>query len=376
MNDVLVEKALDKLQAEVGDKIVELDAKVRDLAQKSQPGWGPGDGGTGGSRKSVGRLAVESQQVKDLLVGNSRQAVVTMDGTSFFAKSTIVQDPGSPRTPGDTFALPNRLAGIVPGAMRNLTIRDLLPTETATSNQVGATREESFTNRAAGQVAEGEAKPESDLDFDLVQLPVQTIAHFVRASKQVLSDSAALERYLNMRMAYFVRLKEEQQLLLGTGTGGELTGMMHAGNSTAFVPESGDTEADSIRRAIEAVQVAEYSPQAVILNPSDWSRIEREKTTAGVYVLGDGSARALVSEGMPRSLWGVPVVLSNSMPAGQFLTGDFQAACVLWDREQVSVTIGFVNDQFTRNLVTILAEERVALAIHVPGALVSGDLTL
>ena len=368
-------KALDKLESSVVGKLAEHDAQIRELVQKGQEGFGGMPSMSPQKRKSVGRMAVQSEQVKSMLAGNSRQAAITLDGASFFAKSAIVQDPGSPREAGDTFALPNRMGGIVPGAMRRLTVRDLLPVETATSNQVGATREESFTNNAAGQVAEGEQKAETALSFDLVQLPVQTIAHFVTASKQVLSDSAALERYLDMRMSYFVRLKEEQQLLLGTGADGELTGMMSAGNSTLFVPSTGDSAADSIRRAIEAVEIADYSPQAVVLNPSDWSAIEREKES-GRYVLGDGSARALVAEGMPRSLWGVPVVLSNSVPQGRFLTGDFTAACLLWDREQVTVTLGFTGDQFTRNLVTILAEERVALAIHVPGALVSGDLTV
>jgi hypothetical protein len=138
MNDVaLVEKALDKLQAEVGDKIVELDAKVRDLAQKSAPGWGPGDGGTGGARKSLGD-AVRTEQFKALLAGQTRSATATL---AMDIKSTITGDTGSPPSADDVMSPATRVPGIVSGAVRRLQVADLIPRVAVASNQAAVTVE-------------------------------------------------------------------------------------------------------------------------------------------------------------------------------------------------------------------------------------------
>jgi HK97 family phage major capsid protein len=374
MNDVLIEKALDKLQAEVGDKIVELDAKVRDLAQKSQPGWGPGDGGTGGARKSLGATVIEDDAMRALLQGKSRSATVTLP---LEIKNVIVGDTGSPATPGDTFSLPNRLGRIVEGRTRQLSILDLLPVEQATSNTVSCTRESDFSNGAAGQTAEGAEKPESSMDFDLVEQPVITLATHIGASRQVLSDAPILRAYIERRLMHFVARALDQQLLTGDGTPGNLSGMLNAGNFTAYAPATGDNQLDSLRNAIAGIQIADYSPSAIVLNPADWRDIELLKdSTDDRYLLAEGGASRYVAGGMDAQLWGLPVIPSNAMPAGEFLVGDFQSAAIFWDRQSVTVEAGFIQDDFIRNRVRMLCELRCALTVNIPAALVSGSLTI
>jgi HK97 family phage major capsid protein len=69
----------------------------------------------------------------------------------------------------------------------------------------------------------------------------------------------------------------------------------------------------------------------------------------------------------------MPVVESEAITAGTALVGDFSKA-VLWDREQASVTMTDSHaDFFIRNLVAILAEERVAFAVTRPKAFVAAD---
>jgi len=63
------------------------------------------------------------------------------------------------------------------------------------------------------------------------------------------------------------------------------------------------------------------------------------------------------------------------VPAGVALVGDFRRA-VLWDREQANITITDSHDNFfIRNMVAILAEERVAFGVIRPAAFVEIDLT-
>jgi HK97 family phage major capsid protein len=68
------------------------------------------------------------------------------------------------------------------------------------------------------------------------------------------------------------------------------------------------------------------------------------------------------------------VVESHAMDAGDFLAGSAFAATI-YDREQVTVRIaeqhaGF----FVENMVAVLCEERLALTVERPQALVHGAL--
>lgn len=367
----IVEKALEELQGKVLDKVNNLDAMVRDLAQQ-RDGYTMMPGTK--AAKSVGQLALESEQFQALLSGQAKTAKVTLDAS--LATKSITGDTGSPPSADDVMSAADRLGYIVPGAQRRLRVRDLLPVAAASSNQVSACRETIYTNAAAGQEYEGDAAAQSAFTFDLKTLPVVTLTHYVTASEQVLQDATALRTYIDGRLRYGCLLREEIQLLTGDGTAGNLDGFLKAGNHTAYSAASGDSATDTIRKAIEASQLADYEPSAIILHPTDWRAIEAAKATGGEYILGNGNARGYLAEGMPWQLWGVPVVVTSSMTQGKFLLGDFQAAAVLWDRQQATVELGYINTQFVEKMVTLRASERVALAVNVPAALQGGDLTI
>jgi HK97 family phage major capsid protein len=76
---------------------------------------------------------------------------------------------------------------------------------------------------------------------------------------------------------------------------------------------------------------------------------------------------------LPPMLWGRPVVESDAMPEDQFLVGAFRLAATLFDREQATIAISTEDrDNFIKNMVTILCEERLALAVARPAAFVHG----
>ena len=110
-------------------------------------------------------------------------------------------------------------------------------------------------------------------------------------------------------------------------------------------------------------------PTAIVLNPADWTDIDLTKTQDNGYVFSNpASASAPV-------LWGLPVVATNAITSGTFLIGDFAIGAQVWDREQVSVTVSLEDgDNFKKNMVTILAEERLALTVYRPSAFVSGSI--
>lgn len=185
-----------------------------------------------------------------------------------------------------TTVAPQRLDGIVTPGLQRLTVRDLLAQGSTSSNAIEYVRENVFTN-GADVVAEGALKPESDITFTKETANVKTIAHWIQASRQIVSDSSQLQSYINNRLLHGLALKEEAQLLNGDGTGDNLTGLNQV--ATAYstgLTVTGDTFADVVAHAVYQVSTSEFEASAVILNPSDWHKISLMKDQEGRYIFG------------------------------------------------------------------------------------------
>ena len=261
--------------------------------------------------------------------------------------------------------------GMVQPAQQRLFIRDLLSWGRTGSNSIEYVRETGFTNNAA-PVSENptNVKPESDIQFELDTDPVATIAHWVRASRQVLSDAAMLASYIDGRLRYGLKLKEEAQLLKGSGVGLNLNGIYTQASAyvNPGVTVQAETAIDRLRLALLQVTLAEYEADGIVLSPIDWAAIELTKTTDNQYLFASPTGLAVPG------LWGRPVVATQAMDAGDYLVGSFQQCAQGWDREVVSVTVSSEDrDNFVKNMVTILCEERVGLAVYRPEAFVKGD---
>ncbi len=314
----------------------------------------------------VGTEFIKSDQYQALVEGRQGQARMEM-------KTAIINAAGQnqPLVPAD------RSMGIIHEPNRMLRIRDVLAATGTNSNLIEYAKENVFTNNAGATVAgspeafENVTKPESGITFTLATEAVQTIAHWIPASKQVIADSAQLQGYISGRLTYGLKLKEETQLLSGTGSNGQLNGLIT--QATAYTVQSPQltNEMDIIREAIKQAQLSEYFPTNIVLNPQDWYDIDVRKvgTSDDRYVVGNPREMSA-----PR-LWGLPVILSNSITAGTFLLGAFDMGAEIKDRMQATVEVSRENsDNFVKNMITILAEERIALVVYRPAAFITGSL--
>lgn len=359
-------KASTELTGKVDDlaqKFADSDAKLQDLMQKAAGGFSQQKE----KPETLGTVFMKNEAVQNFMKGQG-------DKVRLDIKNTIIGEGGSPQDPVDTIVRPDRLAGIVPGAFRSLNVLDVIPMGSTSSNQVEYTQELAFTNNAA-EVAEAGAKAQTDLTFKLVQEPVRTLAHWIKMSKQVMEDAPALEGYVNRRMIHGVQRRLQFQILRGNGTSPNLSGLSAAGRHTAFTPTTGETQLDSINRAKYAVIAADFTPNVVMINPADWGTIERTKESGGGYTLGDGAAITYVANGMIPLVWGLMVVPSNDVAAGKFYVLDTNAV-QMFNRQGVTVELGFAGDDFTNNLITLRAEMRGALAVFQPTAVRYGDLVI
>ncbi|OEG96126.1 capsid protein [Klebsiella michiganensis] len=341
----------------------ELKERLTELEQKSarRPNDAPAQ------RKSLGELVVESEEFKGMDSSARKSIRVKLE------QKDIMNEPATTGTGVSTtnsLVVSDRVQGIIAPPERTLTIRNLLIPGNTASNGIEFVQETGFTNNAAA-VAEGALKPKSDIKFELKSAPVRTIAHYFKASRQILDDAPGLASYIDGRAQYGLRFKEEQQLLSGDGTGANILGILP--QATEFAPAltlSNATPIDRLRLAVLQAVLAEYPASGFVLNPIDWAGIELTKDNEGRYIIAQP-----VNGGVPR-IWGLPVVETQAMAQNNFLTGAFNMAAQIFDRMDIEVLLSTENeDDFIKNMVTIRAEERLALAVYRPEAFVTGNVT-
>jgi len=291
---------------------------------------------------------------------------------------------------GGALVRPDRRPDVIVPPQRPVYIRDLLPTVPTASNAVEVMRENVFTNNAAPQApssantaigaGEFEAKAQSNITYELVTVPVRTMAHHLPASRQVLTDAGVLQGLINNRLMRGLFLESDAQLLYGDGTNQNLTGLLvdndvsdigelDSGTSAADVPGA---MLDHIRAAVTECQKNEfYEVNGVVLNPADFETLETAKGSDGQYIWV-----TVPTGGEPR-VWRVPVIVSNAINQGQFILGDWTSGATIYDREQMDIRVSESHSEnFTKNVVEILAEERYGFGIERPKAYAKGAFTV
>jgi HK97 family phage major capsid protein len=368
--DVLTDvmKNLNSQLCEFTDDIKEKFAQTRDRvhALEQRKSLGSFSPDTSFGTETLATYVSKSANLKALMGGSGNSARIDLPaGLLSFTKAAIVSQ-GSDLSPA------MRVPGIVNTPVRTKRVRDLLPIGATGNNLVEFTREVTFTNAAAPQFSGGQhenvAKGESGITFELKEAPVRTLAHWIPVSKQVLSDSQQMATYLNVRLMEGLKIIEDVQILNGDGAGGNLSGILATGNNVA-APAAvvGENKADRLLRTIAALQVDEMTADGILLHPNDFAELQLMKSSAGEYLLGD-PARTTEPK-----LWGVDVVVSTVIPAGTFLVGAWAIGAQLWDREQAAVQVSYEHgDNFTKNMATVLCEERLALTIYRPRAFRKG----
>jgi HK97 family phage major capsid protein len=345
----------------------ELSVRVAELEQKSARARGIGNEPM--VQKSLGQIVIDNEEVKSRLLSGAKggrvqfpvetRAIMSATGSwgsTVSATTSLV--------PADRQALNLMLP------QRGLTVRDLVAPGTTISNAIEYAVQTTRTNNAA-TVAEGAAKPYSNYAWDLRSFPVRTLAHMIKASRQILDDAPGLQSIIDAEMRYGLSLVEENQLLYGDGTGQNLLGIVPQATaySAPYTEPVGTNAMDRIRFAMLQSVLALLPVTGIVLNPTDWTKIETSKDANGRYIIGD--PQGIIA---PR-LWGLPVVSTIALSAGTFLTGSFRAAAQIFDRLSVEILISTENvDDFEKNLISIRCESRLAFVVKRPAGFVTGNL--
>lgn len=361
-------------QAEQVKSWQQLEAKLIEMQLEQKRSYG---GQAPTERKTLGAKFVESENYKSNN-GRSVNDVEIKDISSLAASAgALVRRDRDPEVYRSI------------GGMRPIRIRDLIPSIPTTSNSVEIMRQTSATGNAEPQgtvagIGAGEfvAKKQSNLTWELVIVNISTIAHWVPASRQVLTDAPMLQGLIDSELSYGLQLESDAQLLFGDGLGQNMTGIMNdaaindigqiaAGTLPADLPAA---MIDHIRKAKTQLQVNEYyGVNGLVMNPVDWETFETAKATDGHYILVSNAA----TSAEPSEVWRIPVVITNAMPTGQFLIGDWMIGAKIYDRESVSIRVSESHAEFfIKNAAAILGEERYSIAVNRPLAFAKGDFNV
>ncbi|MDQ3541814.1 MAG: phage major capsid protein, partial [Chloroflexota bacterium] len=191
-------------------------------------------------------------------------------------------------------------------------------------------------------------------------------------------DAAQMQTYVEQRLLDGLRLRESDQLLNGSGTGANMNGLLNTTGvqnldntattgywATNPVNDNG-TDNENYNRLLRAKRLIRTVGRAVAsfiaLNPADLEGF-LNRTDAQRQYFGGGP---FAGTNIP-TMWGLRVVEDENLAAGMALVGDGRMAAV-WDRMQAQILIDTIDDQFVRNMLTILAEERLGLTVFRPQA--------
>ncbi len=385
--DVKIMQALDSVEKKLETMSLKAAEETKNLGKVSEE-----------TKTAVDNLGTEQKVLADRLVQLEQKSSQQQDSApvdesagALFTKSdaftNFMKADGRLKVFGEvkntvTNAIANtfseRRPGLVEGAFRVFTLEQLLTKIPTSANAIDWVRENVFTN-AAGERAEGAAMQQSSITFTPGTMPVSTVSHFLRITRQMAMDNAALAAYINRRMIYGVDLKVEGQVFAGNGVGANISGLGLAGNYTAHgytaaslttLGLSPTNRFDIIGKMVGDCAGADYPADAIVLNTVDWWTLRLTKDGQGRYILGDpGSTVAPM-------LFGLPVVASNSVPLDMVWVGNLAQAATLHERESVGIALSDSDgDNFTTGLITIRAERRLALTVEKPAAARYGDLT-
>lgn len=214
--------------------------------------------------------------------------------------------------------------------------------------------------RGANTVAEGATKPESAITWIERVASIEKIADSIPVTKEAWNDLSFIKGEIYNLLNLNINLKVDQQLWDGDGVSPNLKGIYTYASAYA-----GTTFNDSVNFAnlsdLAAVIAADissnknrkYQANTIVINPVDALRLKLIKTSEGVYI--NSPLAGLVP--------GLRVVESSQVDANTMLIGDFRYGTI-YDLEGYNIEMGWVNDQFIKNQMTILAEQRLMLLVR------------
>lgn len=313
--------------------------------------------------RSVGQMFVDSQEfkthsgstdvrpIKALIAGADPSTWTTgghvsgLDSIKATLSDATGYAPFIPRSPR-----------LIPIAQLPPVIADLIPQEN-TDVPGGKYMEETLYTNNADLTLEGGLKPEAALGFAERSFSMAKIAVTLPVTDEQLADVPQIRGIIDNRLGLMVRQTEDRYLLTNVAANGfdgflVNSGVQAVSGATGAIPTN----------VLKAITLIEFQPgfatvTGLVMNPLDWQTYVTYQVSTGAYLLGSPMDSPI------NTMWGMPIVRTNRMPQGTILLGDFRTYSEILRRQELQIDVGWINDDFSRNIQRIRAEERMVLQI-------------
>lgn len=219
-------------------------------------------------------------------------------------------------------------------------------------------------------VAEGTAKPQIEWDYVVSGTKVEKIAGYIKISNEMLADIEGMMSEINSNLAYQVELAEEGYLFTGTGSTPQINGLDKYDTEIDLAGLAGSVlhpnKIDVLAAAITQIRVngkGELRANRIFMNPLDIYKMIADTKDSTLNYVNTNWIQVIANPnpgGLPSMyVLGVPVVESDNVSAGYFYVCDMTKFNIR-DKQAITVEIGYDSDDFTKNMVTIRAEKRLA----------------
>lgn len=310
----------------------------------------------------VDQLSLKKSEIDSIKDGDSKKIVLSVKAAATMTTGNVT----AVGTGGLSMLLNQFEGGITPLPRSAPFFADLFAAAPTSGNTISYA-EMKNPDGGAGMTGEGTAKTQADFDLVEAKTNVRKITSYIKTSKEALDDIPALAGEINNELVTLIKLKKDSEVLSGAGTGNTLSGVIT--NATAFTggalalsvvtPNNYDVLVAGITQIATAEvisgQPAGFMANVIVMNPSDVALMKLTKDANKNYIFP-------VTLPGSTSVMEVPVISNARMTAGDFLIMDSSKGN-LRIKEDITLSVGYENDDFTKNLVTILAEMRLAFYI-------------
>lgn len=292
---------------------------------------------------------------------------------SFKAADTMLI---SSNVSGGNVPVEQRLSGLNTIASRQVRLLDIVSRGSASSNVISWVYQAN-KDGAAGGTAEGATKNQIDFDLVVNSETVKKRTAFIKVSEEMVDDIDFMRSEINNELMRELLKDVESQVYEGDGTGSNLNGIRTVATAFAAGAFAGTIDnanaVDVLTAAADQIMIAEQPmPNYILMYPSDVTALKMVKvsSTDKRYV------ERLALVGGQLSLDGIPIIPTTLVTADEYLIGSFDMSTV-YDKGGMSIEVGRDSDDFTKNLVTVLAEWRglVIVKNNDRTAFVKGDFT-
>ncbi len=338
-------------------------------------------------RKDEGNPRAGAKSLGEFFVKGLREGELShLKSTRGFSISTPEYKGPATKAASDTHSTPQLYTDTVLQQVDTTLVRGYrrpLVTDLLGTGSISGTSVKYFIEGALegspGMVAAGAQKPQIHLGDPTYRTDeVKKIAAWWDMQDEMIEDIPFWVSEINGRGLQKLSEVEENQLLNGDGTGQNLLGVLNRDGVQVHAGKADDI-ADELYKAMSKVQLATgLVADGLIINPVDYQALRLNKDGNGQYFGGGYFSGQYGNGGIvwQPPVWGLNTVVSVAAAAGSPVLGAFKQATTVYRKGGVRVeSTNSDQGKFTSDIYTTRIEERLALAVRVPSAIVKINLT-